>query len=70
MKAFFHVMIVLLIVLSACSGKKSEGEKVAKSISYSIKKIFPHDSKAYVQGLTVANGKLFESTGQIGRAHV
>jgi len=66
MKAFFHVMIVLLIVLSACSGKKSEGEKVATSISYSIKKIFPHDSKAYVQGLTVANGKLFESTGQAG----
>jgi glutamine cyclotransferase len=62
MKSFFYITI-LLFVLSACNGKKS---KEAKTISYSIKKIFPHDQKAYIQGLTVADGKLFESTGQAG----
>jgi glutamine cyclotransferase len=65
MKSFLH-LAMLLFILSACGGKKSGEEKVAKSISYSIKKIFPHDSKAYIQGLTVANGRLFESTGQAG----
>jgi glutamine cyclotransferase len=64
MRASFFIVIVLL-VLSACNGKKSNKEK-AKAISYSIKKIFPHDKKAYTQGLTVADGRLFESTGQAG----
>jgi glutamine cyclotransferase len=62
MKSFFLIAIMLFI-LSACGEKK---EKEAKAISYSIKKIFPHDSKAFTQGLTVDGGKLFESTGQAG----
>jgi glutamine cyclotransferase len=62
MKSFFPLAI-LLFFLSACSGKKTNE---AKAISYSIKKIFPHDKKAFTQGLTVADGRLFESTGQAG----
>jgi len=60
MKSFFYLATILFI-LSACSEKKA---KEAKAISYSIKKIFPHDKKAFTQGLTVADGRLFESTGQ------
>ena len=33
-------------------------------IPYAILKIFPHDPAAFTQGLTIAEGRLFESTGQ------
>jgi glutamine cyclotransferase len=59
----FSLIAIMLFILSACGKKK---EKEAKAISYSIKKIFPHDKKAFTQGLTVADGRLFESTGQAG----
>ena len=65
MKSFIHIAI-LLFILSACGGKKPKEVKAEKAISYSIKKIFPHDNKAFTQGLTVADGRLFESTGQAG----
>jgi glutamine cyclotransferase len=65
MKAILYVAAVL-ITLSSCVGKKSKEEKATASISYSIKKIFPHDKTAYIQGLTIADGRLFESTGQAG----
>ena len=32
--------------------------------------IYPHDADAFTQGLLFHDGKLYESTGQIGRAHV
>jgi glutamine cyclotransferase len=64
MKVFFCISVV--VMLSACNGKKSKGEKTANAIPYSIKKIFPHDKTAYIQGLTIADGRLFESTGQAG----
>lgn len=65
MKAFFYIAVALHI-LSGCGGKKSKEETTAKSIAYSTKKIFPHDKKAFTQGLTIADGRLFESTGQSG----
>ena len=60
------LITILLFILSACGEKKAKESKAEKTISYSIKKIFPHDNKAFTQGLTVAEGRLFESTGEAG----
>jgi glutamine cyclotransferase len=57
---------LLLIILVSCSEKKKSEQYAGKTISYSIKKVFPHDVNSFTQGLTVADGKLFESTGQAG----
>ncbi len=65
MKSFFRIAITLF-AFSACNGKKHRETIPEKSIPYSVKKIFPHDIKAFTQGLTVADGTLFESTGQSG----
>src|SRR5258706_1577078 len=58
-------LIGALFVLSACT-KKPQEVSTKELIPYSIKQIFPHDTKAFTQGLAVADGKLFESTGQAG----
>jgi len=57
---------IIILILSGCTKKKSQEDSTKDRITYSIKKIFPHDHKAFTQGLTVADGKLFESTGQAG----
>jgi glutaminyl-peptide cyclotransferase len=54
------------VVLLSCKEKRKENTAPGRTIAYSVKKIFPHDVKAFTQGLTVAGGKLFESTGQAG----
>jgi glutamine cyclotransferase len=59
-------LVGTLFVLSACTAKKNQETSTKELIPYAIKKIFPHDNKAFTQGLTVADGKLFESTGQDG----
>jgi glutaminyl-peptide cyclotransferase len=61
-------LLILLVsgsLLSGCAGnekKKSIAEK--DLIPYSILKAFPHDVTAFTQGLTIYDGRLFESTGQ------
>ncbi|HIE15928.1 MAG TPA: glutaminyl-peptide cyclotransferase [Bacteroidales bacterium] len=39
-----------------------------KEIKWEIKKIYPHDSHAYTQGLFFKNSYLYESTGQWGQS--
>ncbi|NVK53059.1 MAG: glutaminyl-peptide cyclotransferase [Flavobacteriaceae bacterium] len=36
--------------------------------SYKIKNVYPHDTKAYTQGLEYYNGYLYETTGQHGKS--
>ncbi len=66
MKPISLGLIVTFFVLAACTAKKTPETSTKELIPYSIKKIFPHDNKAFTQGLTVADGRLFESTGQTG----
>ena len=55
----------LLIVVVACAPRKRDESNDTKDIiPFAIIKIFPHDKTAFTQGLTVADGRLFESTGQ------
>ncbi|MFM8912992.1 MAG: glutaminyl-peptide cyclotransferase, partial [Flammeovirgaceae bacterium] len=61
--------IIFLVFVAACSSRK-ENASTSKEIAYDIVKVFPHDTKAFTQGLVVHEGKLLESTGQNGTSWV
>jgi glutamine cyclotransferase len=46
--------------------KPTPSEETASLYSYKIKHTWPHDRKAYTQGLIYQDGILWESTGQYG----
>lgn len=48
----------------SCSPKKKESALTEDLIPYTVVKIFPHDPTSFIQGLTIHQGRLFESTGQ------
>lgn len=65
----------------ACGGDRSaEGAAVADSgvmtaartptYTYDIVQSYPHDPKAFTQGLVWVNDRLFESTGQVGQSNI
>lgn len=39
-----------------------------ENISYSIIKVYPHDTGSFTQGLVVYNGSMYEGTGEYGRS--
>jgi len=39
-------------------------------IKWEVVKTLPHDTKAFTQGLFIANGHLYESTGQVGHSEL
>jgi len=59
-----RLLLFVLIIAFACNGKKKEPEVEKNLIPFTLVKTFPHDDKAFTQGLTVNQGKLYESTGQ------
>ena len=48
----------------SCSPKKKESTLTEDLIPYTVVKAFPHDPTSFIQGLTIHQGRLFESTGQ------
>ena len=64
MKTTTISIAITALIMSACATKKSNETPVKELMPYSVKKIFPHDNNAFTEGLTVAEGRLFESTGQ------
>ena len=61
----FIVLCISLLGLWGCSKDKETRSAADKTpIPYTVLKVFPHDIKAFTQGLTVFDGRLFESTGQ------
>lgn len=57
-------VIAFLILLAGCTSKKEN--KTSDLIEFTLVQAFPHDVKAFTQGLVIENGKLYESTGQKG----
>lgn len=65
MKSRLVVLLLSPLLFVSCSGnleKKATSDK--DLIPFTILKAFPHDVTAFTQGLTVYDGRLFESTGQ------
>ncbi|MBV9961361.1 MAG: glutaminyl-peptide cyclotransferase [Parafilimonas sp.] len=71
----FRFCFLLPFVLCACNNNNSSGEGAAVTddnnppppmISYSIVKVYPHDTSSYTEGLEWVNNKLYESGGNYG----
>lgn len=63
MKQLFAALVLLIAFSCGSKEKKTETENL---IRFDLVKAFPHDVKAFTQGLVIENGKLYESTGQKG----
>lgn len=77
--ARMRLILVLLLSLASlqCNGgttntnaprNDSPENAVVQNFGYEIVNIWPHDPSAFTQGLVVLDGKILESTGQIGRS--
>ncbi|MHB8808677.1 MAG: glutaminyl-peptide cyclotransferase [Desulfobulbaceae bacterium] len=66
------VILLLLLLLEGMSARAAAGEPVLQPLvqvyGYRVLRAFPHDSGAFTQGLVMADGVLFESTGLNGRS--
>ncbi len=75
--------IIICAILEACSTERHSAEKIAiekspttepeptvRMYSYAVVEKYPHDVKAFTQGLVVYNGVFLESTGQNGQSSI
>jgi len=58
------IALACFLCLANCSPKKKELALTTDLIPYNVVKAFPHDPTSFIQGLTIHQGRLFESTGQ------
>jgi len=49
-------------------GAKTSNIPPPQPITFTIEAVYPHDSKAFTQGLLYYNGKLYEGTGESGQS--
>jgi glutamine cyclotransferase len=70
LKLFLPILIAVLIlifVLFRVSGKKPD---TAETFTYRIINTFPHDPKAFTQGLVFGDSFLYEGTGRYGQSEL
>jgi glutaminyl-peptide cyclotransferase len=69
-------LLLVLLNLSACTNNNPQSNDnnttltipAAVQLSFTILKIYPHDTSAFTQGLQYVNGFLYEGTGENGRS--
>lgn len=75
----FALFFSLMLLLTACGGGADEGgssnttdERIAEPapLGYSVVNAYPHDTSAFTQGLELYDGRLYESTGLVGRSSI
>jgi glutamine cyclotransferase len=70
------LLLTALLALSACSPSTGPATTTVTkapstpAYSYEVVATYPHDPKAYTQGLLIQDGQLWESTGQEGTSWV
>lgn len=65
MKLRLFLLLLVQVLFAACSGNREQKTIPSEDlIPFTILKAFPHDVAAFTQGLTIYDGRLFESTGQ------
>jgi glutaminyl-peptide cyclotransferase len=67
---FCTLLLSLFLTAPGCGKRDSTTGTSSKpaTAAYEVVNVFPHDSRAYTQGLVFDDGKLLESTGQVGRS--
>jgi len=74
MKRIFTIGVVILFAACNNSGKTpdngNEGNGIAapQPITFSVDSVYPHDPKAFTQGLQYYKGSLYEGTGEFGES--
>ena len=72
--ALFLTAIALVVSLGACANNKAPpqaaGSRRVEELVARVLKVYPHDAKAFTQGLVYFDGGLFESTGLNGRSSI
>lgn len=75
----FALFFSLMLLLTACGGAADEGgssfssdDRIAEPVplGYSVVNAYPHDTSAFTQGLELYDGRLYESTGLVGRSSI
>jgi glutaminyl-peptide cyclotransferase len=70
-------LLPFILLLASCGGGTGDvqtgtsnvpGIPEPARIAYSVQNAYPHDTAAFTQGLELYNGKLYESTGLVGRS--
>ncbi len=71
MKNIF-LLLLAFSVLASCNKPSKDKEEKANSdlIEYEVVRTFPHDVKAFTEGLLTHNGVLYESTGHFGTSWI
>jgi glutamine cyclotransferase len=70
------IILVTLVVMATRENQPATAEKpaadkgatMAKEVSYEVVASYPHDRKAFLQGLIWHDGGFYESTGQFGQS--
>jgi glutaminyl-peptide cyclotransferase len=62
--------IVLVAFLCAASLAATAAGRPARTDTYEIVHVYPHDPNAFTQGLVYLDGRLYESTGLNGRSSI
>jgi len=68
LKLFFPVLVVILAVIVVVFRRDSKIPETSIYYTYEIVNTFPHDRKAFTQGLVFEDGVLYEGTGLPGRS--
>lgn len=64
MKIMKRILSIILVMATFCTGCSAK----VRHYTLEVVKEYPHDRKAYTQGLFFRNGQLYESTGQYGQS--
>jgi glutamine cyclotransferase len=71
----FVLVLVLSLAALGCQGNPSArqpgkiyGKEPTPTYSYEVVHVWPHDANAFTQGLVFHDGKLLESTGEVGHS--
>jgi glutamine cyclotransferase len=69
----FHSLLCILFVFTACNSNQPDATTITDNsnpppplISYSVVKVYPHDTSSYTEGLQWMNNSLYESGGNYG----
>lgn len=58
--------VVMFLSFSGCNKGKETTADATPKIAYKLRSSWPHDTQAFIQGLVIHEGNLYESTGQKG----
>ncbi len=69
-RRFFWLAIAGVIIAAAAPPRVAGQAAAAPTAGYEVVRAYPHDPEAFTQGLTIADGTLYEGTGLNGRSSV